>query len=84
LQILEQLRNCRDECVGASLAIVSDAAVIETRGLRRIFKIRGGDIEAVSGVDLSVRRAMQLARSSTTISATRASSRALRSWRCWH
>ncbi len=29
--------------------------MIETRGLRRIFKTRGGEVEAVSGVDLTVR-----------------------------
>jgi ABC-2 type transport system ATP-binding protein len=31
-------------------------AVIETRGLRRVFKTRGRDVEAVAGVDLRVTR----------------------------
>src|ERR1700694_4007060 len=31
-------------------------AVIETRGLRRVFRSRGREVEAVAGVDLSVTR----------------------------
>ena len=31
-------------------------AVIETRGLRRVFKTRAGIVEAVAGIDLRVER----------------------------
>ena len=34
---------------------MSESAVIETRGLRRVFKTRGGEVEAVAGIDLRVR-----------------------------
>jgi len=34
---------------------VTDQDVIQTRGLRRTFKTRGGEVEAVSGIDLGVR-----------------------------
>src|SRR5437667_4659078 len=34
----------------------SPEAVIETRGLRRVFKTRNRQVEAVAGVDLNVRR----------------------------
>src|SRR5579875_2828213 len=33
----------------------AQSAIIETRGLRRTFKTRRGVVEAVAGVDLSVR-----------------------------
>ncbi len=35
-------------------AIGTDTPVIEARGLRRVFKTRGGEVEAVAGVDLRV------------------------------
>ncbi len=34
---------------------MSESTVIETRALRRVFKVRGSTVEAVAGIDLSVR-----------------------------